>query len=190
MGRSTFSGPVRSDTGFIGPALATGAGTGITTGTDTVYSSSVNRSGTIIHTQIYIDIDGLTGSATLADIIGVENAANCHLGQITVAECGVLFAGSITCLETPAGGEIDIDFYSATLATGTEDALVTALDEVVLKISAANWAALGSFAMTPALPRANDYIYMSVGDTDGGEYTAGKFMIELYGYVTPDVLVP
>ena len=95
MGSTTFSGPVTSTAGFQGTSLTTGAGTGITTGTDTVTTSNITKVGNIITTQIYLDMDGLESSTTLADIIGVNDAANCHLGRITVADCGIVFGGSI-----------------------------------------------------------------------------------------------
>jgi hypothetical protein len=34
-----------------------------------------------------------------------------------------------------------------------------------------------------ALPTANDYLYVVNGEAAGGTFTAGKFLIELYGYV-------
>jgi hypothetical protein len=184
MASTTFSGPVTSTNGFLGPVLATEQGTGISTATGGAYTSTVNRTGNIIHTQIFIDITGLSGSTDAAgDIIGVTGAANCHLGQITLAENGLLFAGSITCVETPGTGEKDIDIYSVDEDSGTEDVAIGTLTAgVALKVSAADWAALGSFAFT-GVPVADQYIYLPTGDTAGGTYTAGQFMIELYGYV-------
>jgi hypothetical protein len=32
------------------------------------------------------------------------------------------------------------------------------------------------------LPTANDYLYIVNGEAAGGTFTAGKFLIEFYGY--------
>ena len=184
MGTTTFSGPLASTSGFhSGKSLTTGAGTGITTGTDTVTTSQIVKVGNIITTYIYIDMDGLESSTTLLDIIGVNDAANCHLGQITVADCGIVFGGSMACLETPAGGVADIDLYSATVATGTENVDVSTLVETELVAAAAVWVegtAPRAFSLSPP---ANGYLYLTVGIAGtAAEYSAGKFLIELYGY--------
>ena len=48
--------------------------------------------------------------------------------------------GQITYLETPAGGDPDIDFYStATEATGTQDAAVTVLTGEVVFTANGDW---------------------------------------------------
>ena len=106
MSNSTFSGPVRSVGGFTvvsakddgttqasisstgvasldANTMSVEAGTGITTGTGTVYRSSVIREGGIIRTSIWIDLTGLRSTAS-GDIIGVDGTSNvCHIGQIT-----------------------------------------------------------------------------------------------------------
>ena len=167
---------------LTGNTIATTAGTGITTGTGTVYASSAIKSGGIYITSILLDITGLAASTTLNDIIGVSAAANCHLGQITAAVSGTILGGSITCLETPAGADADIDVYSATESTGTENALVTGLTETVIYARAASWAVHDVKAITTP-PAANEYLYLAVGaGAAPGTYTAGKFLIELFGY--------
>ena len=166
---------------LTGNTIATTAGTGVTTGSGTIYASSARKEGGIYYTSILTDITGLAGSTTLNDIIGVSAAANCHFGQITAAVSGAILAGLITCLETPAGGDPDIDLYSATVATGTENALVTDLTETVLYARAASWAVHDVKAIS-AMPAANEYLYLTVGAGGApGTYTAGKFLIELWG---------
>lgn len=161
--------------------LPTEAGTGITTGTGTLYYSSVVQTGDLITTQILIDITGLHSATTNLDIIGATGAANSHLGQVTAVVNGSIIGGRITCLETPATGDPDIDFYSATESTGVEDAAVTGLTETALYARAASWA-LGDVKALTAWPAANEYLYMAVGNTAVvGTYTAGRFLIELFG---------
>lgn len=141
------------------------------------------RNGTLITTSIVVDLTGLVGSATDLDIIGnTGGAASAHFGQITTAICGTIVGGKVTCLEVPAGGPDDVDFYSATVSTGAQDGLVTSLTETILVTAGAAWTSGAVKGMT-ALPPANDYLYIVNGEAAaGGTYTAGKFLIELYGY--------
>jgi len=190
MASTTFSGPVTSTAGFVGTvtgqvvgaALTTGAGTGITTGTGTVTSTKVTKVGNIITTQIYIDLTGLASGGADLDIIGAPGGtANCSLGQITLAESGAIFAGQMTCGEVPLTGADDIDLYSATVATGAEDTLITDLTETALLTSGGAWA-LGVTKVFTLMPPADDYIYIVSGEIGDATYTAGIFMIELFGY--------
>ncbi len=168
----------------LGSALATGAGTGITTGTGTVATSNITRVGNVITTQIFIDLTGLSSNVA-GDIIGVEAAANSHFGAITLAESGLLYAGSMTCVEAPATGEPDLDLYCAVEATGAEDSAISALDETALLTAGADWTLLLSKALT-AMPITGEYLYLvGGGGTTDAVYTAGQFIIELYGYAAP-----
>lgn len=157
------------------------AGTGITAGVDTVYVSEVRQDGMIVKTTIFIDLTGLNSGGADGDIIGKNSTANCHLGQITTALNGVIFKGAIACAETPTGGEPDIDVYSAVEATGTEDAAVSGLTETALLAAAADWTK-GAQKNLTATPAADEYLYLvaSGGVTDA-TYTAGQFVIELWG---------
>ena len=169
---------------------ALSAGTGITGGTDTVYHSWREIFGAITKTSIYVDLDGLIGAGGTKDIIGKVGTANCHLGQYTTAVMGTLFAGRMTCLEVVAGGEPQIGLFSSDVATGTENvayddaALAT---ETLLLTPGRDWVAALSAAQDntaglTALPTANDYFYLyKAANASTSEYTAGKFLIELWG---------
>jgi hypothetical protein len=157
-------------------------GTGISTGSGTVCEHSVTRSGGLIKTDIFIDVTGLKSGASIGDIIGVAAAVNCHLGQITAARNGTIVHGRITCLETPATGDPDIDFYgTVTEATGTQDAAISALTGEVLLLDNGDWTAA---SVTPiaftTLPGVG-YLYMVDGGGTSAVYTAGQFLIELWG---------
>ena len=206
MGNSTFSGPVRSEGGFTSVSknsttgafttqasissagfasldantLATEAGTGITGGTGTIYRSSVIREGGIIRTSILIDLTGLRSTAS-GDIIGVDGTSNvCHIGQITAARNGTILAGRMTCFEAPTGGDPDINVHSATEGTGVEDGAISSLTETLL-VNAGD-ATLGSVVIFTAVPAADEFLYLTLGDTTNADYTAGKLLIELFGY--------
>ena len=163
------------------------AGSGIFPTHAESYAANVTVAGDLIKTEIFIDLTGLNSSAA-GDIIGKDGGtANCHIGQITAALNGTIIGGSIACLETPAGGEPDIDVFSATVGTGAEDTAVTDLTETKLFDAgqdfiaglSANQFNFGGFI---AVPAADEFLYL-VGSGGGtsATYTAGKFLITLYG---------
>jgi len=206
MGNTTFTGPVRSEGGFttVSKNATTGAfttqssidssgiasfdantmpveaGTGITTGSGTIYRSSVMQSGGIITTQILIDLTGLRSTGS-GDIIGVNGTSLvCHIGQITAARNGTILTGSMECFEAPAGGDPDINVHSATEGTGVEDGAIGDLTETLL-VNAGD-ATLGSKVYFTAVPAADEFLYLTTGDATDADYTAGKLLIELKGY--------
>jgi len=162
--------------------MATTAGAGITGGADN-FASSVTKVGTLFHTVIVIDIDGLNSGGTAADIIGQADTANCALGQITAARNGTIFAGQLRCLEATSTGDDDIDLYSGDLATGTEDANIDTADSgsATQLCNSGNLVA-GSVIPLTAFPPADDYLYLVAGTGDSNTtYTAGILVIELWG---------
>ena len=206
MANTTFKGTLRSEGGYssIATAASTGAettqmsitsagfasldantmaveaGTGITTGSGTIYRSSVQRSGGIITTRILIDLTGLRSTGG-ADIIGVNGTALvCHIGQITAARNGTILTGSMECFEAPAGGDPDINIHSATEGTGVEDGAIGDLTETLLVNSGD--ATLGSKVYFSAVPAADQFLYLTTGAATDADYTAGKLFIELMGY--------
>jgi len=165
---------------LTGNTVATTAGTGITTGTGTVYAASVIKTGGIFHTKILIDLTGLASSGT-GDIIGKAATANSHIGQITAAVNGTVLGGKLTCLEAPAGGDPDINLWYADEATGAEDAAITSLTNQVQMCDSGDLS-LNSVISIPTPPAADKYIYMATGAATNADYTAGKILIEFFGY--------
>jgi hypothetical protein len=164
---------------LTGNTIATTAGTGITTGTGTVYEAGVIKIGEVFHTTILIDLTGLASSGS-GDIIGKAATANSHIGQITAAVNGTVLGGKLTCLEAPAGGDPDINLWYADEATGTEDAAVTGLTNQV-QICDSGDLALNS-VVSLATVAADKYLYMATGASTNADYTAGKLLIEFWGY--------
>lgn len=206
MANTTFKGTLRSEGGYSSIAttagtgaettqmsissagfasldantLATEAGTGITTGSGTVYRSSIQRVGGIITTRILIDLTGLRSTAS-GDIIGVNGTSLvCHIGQITASQNGTILTGSMECFEAPTGGDPDINVHSATEGTGVEDGAISGLSETLL-VNAGD-ATLGSKVYFTAVPAADEFLYLTCGTTTDGDFTAGKLLIELMGY--------
>jgi len=155
-------------------------GIGISAGTGTICEHNVTKIGGIYKTEILIDLTGLHGGGANDDILGVDvGAANCHIGQITAAVNGTIIAGRIDVFEDMAGGDPDIDLYSATVATGAQDTLVTALDETQLCDSGD--LAAGTPVYLTALPAANEYLYLANGTFTDAAYSAGIILITLWG---------
>ena len=206
MANTTFKGTLRSEGGYSSIVTASGtgtettqmsitsagftsldantlsveAGTGITTGSGTIYRTAVQRVGGIITTKILIDLTGLRSTGS-GDIIGVNGTALvCHIGQITAAQNGTILTGSMECFEAPAGGDPDINIHSATEGTGVEDGAIGDLTETIL-VNAGD-ATLGSKVFFAAVPAADQFLYLTTGAATDADYTAGKLFIELMGY--------
>jgi len=196
MANTTFSGPVRSQNGFqtisvspttgvetltgsFGFGIANPAGVGITAGTGTVYETSVARNNGIVTTSIMIDLTGLSSGGTAGDIIGTATANAAFIARVTTANNGVVFGVRMTCYELPVGGDTDIDLYSATEGTGVEDVAISTLTET--QIINSGTLALGSAVFGTDIA-ANQYLYLVGQGTSNAAYTAGRLLIEIFGY--------
>jgi hypothetical protein len=201
MGTTTFNGPVRSENGFqmvsknattgtitvtsgdkMGTEAASGAGI---EGTAAVYVTQVNRlksdvstNVNIVETKIMIDLTGLRSTAA-DDIIGKDGSGVAYIGRVTTANQGVVFGVTMQCLETPAGGDPDINLYSADEATGVEDTPIADLTETEIinsgDLAAGTLVAGGDIA-------ADQYLYLVAGSTTDADYTAGRLLITITGY--------
>jgi hypothetical protein len=159
----------------INPALD--VGTGITTGTGTICKVNGGLEGGIYKVQIIIDLTGLNSGGTAGDIIGVNGTAlPCYIARLPAM---TVLGGRMTCLETPAGGDTDIDLYSATEGTGVEDQAISALTETEIINSGAQ--TRGTVTYFSADPAANAYFYLVGQGTANATYTAGRFLIEIFG---------
>lgn len=163
-------------------SMASGAGVGFTAGVGAIYKSGIRKVGDLFITTILIDLTGTASSTTDLDVIGVAGGG-CHLGQITAAQNGTVYGIRMTCLEAPAGGVTDIDLYSADESTLAFDSAVSAATgEVALITAGGAWAATTTRGNTD-VPVANQYLYLLGGAAGtAATYTAGKFVIELFGY--------
>jgi hypothetical protein len=196
MANTTFSGPVRSQNGFqtisvnsttgaetitgsFGFGIANPAGVGITAGTGTVYETSVARNNGIVTTSIMLDLTGLQSGGTAGDIIGTNGAGVAYIAQVTTANNGVVFGVRMTCYELPVGGDTDIDLYSATEGTGVEDVAISTLTET--QVINSGTLALGSAVFGTDIA-ANQYLYLVGQGTANAAYTAGRLLIEIFGY--------
>jgi hypothetical protein len=172
-------GATGATTALVLAGMTPGAGI---VGTATAAGGNVTKIGPMFKTEIFIDLTGLNSGTTAGDIIGKTLTANCHIGQVTAAKNGTIVYGQITCIETPAGGDPDVDFYgTVTEATGTQDTAISTLTGEVLLLNNGDWtgAPATPIAMT-ALPGVG-YLYMVDGGGTAATYSAGQFLVELWG---------
>ena len=159
-------------------------GSGILSSATTIIKYGIINAGGIVTTQIMIDLTGLNGGGAADEIIGDDGTAvaNCHIGQITTAINAVIWGGEIRCLETPAGGNVDINLSNASVGTGVQDADVKALTNYAELIDCGNHAAGDAPIELTALPTANYYLYLSAGTSTDADFSAGRLLITLWGY--------
>ena len=201
MANTTFNGPVRSENGFetisknattgaititSGSKMATEAlgGAGIE-GTAETYITQVERfksdtttNVNLVKTTLMIDLTGLASSGA-NDIIGKAGSGVAYIGRVTTANTGVVFGVTMECFETPAGGDPDIDLYSATEATGVEDSAIGDLTETII-INGGD-ASVGTRTAGGTIV-ADQYLYLVSGDATNADYTAGRLVITILGY--------
>jgi hypothetical protein len=165
---------------FASNDMTPGAGwvAGITT--PNVYN--IYTIGGIIKTEIVILMTGLNGTGSAGDIIGDDgNVEYCHFGQITAAINGTLFGGRISCLETPAGGNDDVDFWSCIEDDGQNDeGLAGSMTGEVQHLNHGAWAA-GEIAGLTTVPVADRYLYLAAGANTDADFSAGVFLLEMWG---------
>ena len=158
------------------------AGTGITTGTGTVYAGSAVKVGGVYSTSILMDLTGLASSGS-GDIIGKAATANSHIGQITAANNGTILTGQLNVYEAPAGGDPDIALWYADEATGTEDAAITGLSNQVQVMNNGDLTAASiDYFTAGTVPAADKYLYLVTGAATNADYTAGRILLEMWGY--------
>lgn len=157
-------------------------GTGISTGTGTICNHSVSRVGELIKTEILVDLTGLNSGGTAGDVIGKDGGtANCHIGQITNAINGTIIAGRVHCLKAPLGGDPDVDFWgSVDEATLAQDTAISAATGEEQLTNHGDWSA-NDIDEFNNMPDADGYLYMACGDATDADYTAGIFLIEMWG---------
>lgn len=177
-------GRLECPAGFIsGDDIGATPGAGITDGVGTVLTALQVRDGSLLRTQIFIDLTGLASSTTDLDIIGVGTVP-AYLTQVTAALHGAPCTGRMICVEVPVGGVTDIDLYSATVGTADFDEGIAALTETAHVTAGAAWTAGLEKRFTLGVP-ANNYLYLTGGAAGtAATYTAGQFLIELEGYIS------
>jgi hypothetical protein len=164
-------------TGTMAPSAA------VLAAATTAINYTTVRLGNVVETTIVVDLTGLKGTTTDHDIIGDTGAS--HIGQVTTAVNGAIFAGEVHCAVVPTVGPDDIDLATATVATGAYDADVTAVTGYAAIMTSGGAHAIGTIKPFTALPAANSYLYLASGEGGtAGTYGAGKLIIKMWGLLT------
>lgn len=202
MATSSFSGPVVSTNGFTGDVTGnvTGNITGNVTGNligdiapavetaehgagviGTALAPATYRwsEGGVIITQIKIDLTGLASVATANDVIGLAAGGVAFIGRNVVATNGVIFKTEFSCIETPVGGDDDVNVVANSSGTLEYDG---AGGTTYLSNSGDLLAGQTIQNLLPALT-ANHYYYLTAGTGDtAAPYTAGQYILTTYGH--------
>ena len=154
----------------------------------------------------------VSASTTLNDIIGISGAlpagsdatdqGAAYLTKLTVAQNGYLVGAEMICVEVPTiegdGTALtDVDLHVHPLATGTFGQVIG--DQGTMLIEAGQAWTLGDFkaSTTPAsthvslaatgnIPGEAQYLYLTNGAASApGQFTAGKYIIRIFGVVEP-----
>lgn len=136
------------------------------------------ENGTII-TETKIDLQGLTSKNTANDVIGLAAGGAAYIGRNVVAKNGIIYKEELICLETPAGGDNDINVVAA--ASGTLE--YDGAGGTTYGINGGD-AVAGQVVqnLVPA-QTANHYFYLTAGTGDtAAAYTAGQFIFRTYGH--------
>lgn len=159
------------------------AGAGIIAATPGgICEHSATNIGGIWRTDILIDVTDFNEGDTAGDIIGQDgDETDCNIGQILVAVNGTIIAGTMTCYETPAGGDLDIDLWYVDEGTLNQDTAITAGSNQIQMTNQGNWTA-ADVALVTAFPPTTKYMYLVTGaQGSDADYTAGIFVITLWG---------
>ena len=165
------------------------AGTGIKSA---IGSQTQLREGSLITTDIQIDLG--TSAAAIASVatagaadgagVAVIGVAALTSSLVTVATAqGVLTSAELICVEQPATGEDNIGVFYADNVLSSSMTMAQATNPVEL-ITAEVYAAAGDSAANTDISADIDgkYIYLISSGSTAGTYSAGKFILRLFGY--------
>lgn len=132
-----------------------------------------------IITEIKIDLEGLASVATANDVIGLSAGGVAYIGQNVVASNGVIYKIEMICLETPTGGDNDVNIVANSSALLAYDGA-----------GGTTYGVNGGDAVAGQVVQnlvqgltANHYFYLTAGTGDtAAAYTAGQFLFRLHGH--------
>ena len=155
--------------------------------TEIVPQYSRSKVGNDIITTILVDLTGLAGNNDEGDVIGLAAGGAAYIGKYVQSETGIIYKVEMTCLEVPTSGANnlnDIDLRSNSSATAAATADGNAYTALIA--AGAAWTLGETAQQLVTMPAANDYLYLIERDASGGAntFTAGKYMVKLYGHPT------
>ena len=132
-----------------------------------------------IITEIQIDLTGLDSSGVANDVIGLNTGGAAYIGRNVVATNGVIYKVEMSCLEVPLTGDADVILVQGSAADEAFDDTVA--DTATVCDGTGDWVLGETITYTSGLT-ANYYLYLTQGGADDATYTAGQFLIRLYGH--------
>lgn len=136
------------------------------------------ENGTII-TETKFDLTGLASVATANDVIGLAAGGAAYIGRNVIANNGIIYKAELICLETPAGGDNDIN-----VVVNASGALAyNGAGGTTYGINGGDQAAGQVVQNLVQGLTANHYFYLTAGTGDtAAAYTAGQFIFRTYGH--------
>tara|TARA_R110000744_G_C19307962_1_gene556433 strand:+ start:57 stop:1001 length:945 start_codon:yes stop_codon:yes gene_type:complete len=147
-----------------------------------------SRVGDIIITNVKFDLQGLKAKGGAAnDVIGLAAGGAAYIYKNVVADNGVIFKQTLTCLESPTAAsgslteDINIAWNSSAGLAFDGAAGGTSL------LNAGGLAAGGTAEMLVPQIAANHYAYIAEGDTSATDcvFATGIYMLTMYGATIP-----
>lgn len=170
---TTLNNSIRTQTAVSAEHGAGAIGTGVAPAT---YRRTDN--GTII-TEIKVDLEGLTSKNTGDDVIGLAAGGNAYIGRNVVANNGIIHKIELICLETPAGGDNDVNVVVNSSGTIAYDGA----GGTTYGVNGGD--AVAGQTVQNLVQGLTDghYFYLTAGTGDtAAAYTAGQFLIRLHGH--------
>jgi hypothetical protein len=138
-------------------------------------------SGDII-TEIHVDLTGLGSSGTANDVIGNETPGTdpAYIHKVLTASDGMVYKVEMICMEVPVTGDADVILVQGSAADESFDDTVA--NTATVCDGTGDWTLGQMVAYTTAALTPNYYLYLTQGASDNAGYTAGQFLIRLYGH--------
>ena len=176
------TGAVTGTAGFVGdlvPAVETAEhGAGLI-GTAAVPKTYRWTEGGVIITQFKIDLTGLASKDTANDVIGLSAGGNAYIRQYLTAVDGIIFKAELSCIETPAGGDNDVNVVVNSSGTLAYDGA----GGTTYGINGGDAVAGQTIQNLVQGLTANHYFYLAAGTGDlAAAYTGGMFIFTTWGH--------
>jgi len=181
-GDINVTGSVTAAGGFIGdltPAAETAEhGAGLIGTAAAPVTRRWTEAGVII-TQFKIDLTGLASKNTANDVIGLAAGGNAFIRQYKPAIDGIIFKAELSCIETPAGGDNDVNVVAAASGTLAYDGA----GGTTYGINGGDAVAGQTIQNLVQGLTADHYFYLTAGTGDtAAAYTAGQFIFTTWGH--------
>lgn len=133
----------------------------------------------VIITQFKIDLTGLASVATANDVIGLAAGGIAFIRQYKPAIDGIIFKAELSCIETPAGGDNDVNV----VANSSGTLAYSGAGGTTYGINGGDAVAGQTIQNLVQGLTADHYFYLTAGTGDtAATYTAGQFIFTTWGH--------